>query len=112
MGSPEPGILDGAGMSILALIGAVLAGLAAIAAAWRFISKLLKAVRSISHFTDDWFGEEARPGVPCRPGVMARLECIQVDIDKIKHEMWPNSGGSLRDAVDRLEAKAGGGKHP
>ncbi|MEU0797184.1 hypothetical protein ABZ342_44580 [Amycolatopsis sp. NPDC005961] len=90
-------------MSVFAIVGLVLGALAAVGAAWKVLKPAFLAVRRISHFFDDWFGEQARPGVPERPGVMARLEQMQVDLDKVKHEMWPNSGGSLRDAVDRLE---------
>jgi hypothetical protein len=93
-------------MSILAIIGVVLGALAAIGAAWKVLKPVFSAVRRLSHFVDDWFGEPERPGVPARPGVMPRLETMQSDLDKIKHELWPNSGGSLRDAVDRLEKAA------
>lgn len=93
-------------MSVFAIAGIVLGALAAVGAAWKVLKPVLLAVRRISHFFDDWFGEAARPGVPDRPGVMKRLADMQTDIDKIKHEMWPNSGGSLRDAVDRLEKAA------
>lgn len=33
---------------------------------------------------DDWRGIDARPGVPRRPGVMERLEKIEMDIKEIK----------------------------
>lgn len=97
-------------MNLIAWIGAALALIAAVGAAWKVISKIAKAVKSITHFADDWFGEDARPGVPARLGVMSRLEGIQTDVGKIKHELWPNSGSSLRDAVDRLEKTSKGGK--
>lgn len=98
-------------MSIIAIIGTVVAALSTLYGLFRMLRKIGKAIRSITHFLDDWFGEEARPGVKERPGVMKRLENFQHDLDKIKHELWPNSGGSLRDAVDRLE-KANGGRKP
>ncbi|WP_208630405.1 hypothetical protein [Amycolatopsis kentuckyensis] len=93
-------------MSIFAIITIVLGGLTALGAAWKILKPVFSAVRRLTHFVDDWFGEPDRPGVPGRPGVMARLELMQTDLDKIKHEMWPNSGSSLRDAVDRLEKAA------
>ena len=47
---------------------------------------------------DDWFGEESRPGVPGRDGVMQRLLGIELEVK-------PNGGGSIKDAVNRIEAK-------
>lgn len=58
---------------------------------WR---KGLPAIRKINHFVDDMTGEEARPGFPARPGLFQRL-------DSIEHELHPNSGKSLRDAIDQ-----------
>ncbi|GAA3718370.1 hypothetical protein [Streptomyces tremellae] len=52
----------------------------------------------IDEFIDDWQGTPPRPGVPARPGVMARL-------DAIEHELRPNSGSSLRDAVNRVDRR-------
>ena len=47
---------------------------------------------------EDWFGEEDRPGVPGRDGVMQRLLNIELEVK-------PNGGGSIKDAVNRIEAK-------
>lgn len=52
--------------------------------------------KKVINFLDDWNGEPARPGVPQRLGVMARL-------DEMHHELHPNSGSSLADAVNRTE---------
>ncbi|MFF9403830.1 hypothetical protein [Streptomyces sp. NPDC014744] len=66
----------------------------------------------LDEFGDDWNGVEARPGVPERPGVMARLDRIEqkgtersARLARIDHELHPNSGQSLRDAVDRVDAR-------
>lgn len=50
----------------------------------------------VEEFIEDWRGTVARPGVPARAGVMERL-------DGIEHQLKPNSGESLRDAVNRIE---------
>lgn len=57
-----------------------------------------RLVLRVDDFMDDWGGESARPGVPRRPGVMERL-------DWIEHQLKPNSGESLRDAVNRIETQ-------
>jgi hypothetical protein len=50
--------------------------------------------RGTQQFLEDWNGEPDRPGVQGRPGAMARLAQLE-----------RNSGSSLRDAVDRIEAQ-------
>lgn len=54
---------------------------------------------------DDWAGEEERAGVPGRPGVLARLAGFEERLMRVEHELYPNSGQSLRDAVDRAHSR-------
>ncbi|QWF81127.1 hypothetical protein [Amycolatopsis sp. CA-230715] len=90
--------------------GVVVGGAGTLAGLWRVIRAFARVVRKLSHFADDWFGQEARPGVPERPGVMARLESIEDYVRSVQHEVVPNSGASLRDAVDRIESKTRSGE--
>lgn len=86
-------------MDVIALwcaIATAIAGGAALLG--RLLLGARKMVTRIDEFMDDWAGTEARPGVPERPGVMARLGAIE-------HQLKPNSGESLRDAVNRIEAQ-------
>lgn len=63
-------------------------------------------VHGVSQFLDDWNGEPERPGItPARPGVMVRLRQYDARLAAIEHELHPNAGKSLRDAVDRVEAQ-------
>ncbi|WP_309317365.1 hypothetical protein [Streptomyces salinarius] len=71
------------------------------------VTVLWRAVRALAHFAgragqffDDWYGEEGRPGVPERQGVMQRLGELEDGLAHLRHEVRPNSGESLRDAVD------------
>ena len=66
---------------------------------------VLPFFRALSNFLSDWTGEPARPGVPARAGVMARLEANDEQIKAVRHELHPNSGSSMRDAIDRTERK-------
>ena len=66
---------------------------------------VLPFFRSLSDFLTDWSGEPERPGVSARPGVMARLEENDRQIKAVRHELHPNSGSSMRDAIDRTEQK-------
>lgn len=46
--------------------------------------KLAPLFRKLQQFLDDFQGEQDRPGVPGRPGVMKRLETLEVDMKGIK----------------------------
>lgn len=78
----------------------IAAGAAAILAilgyGWRLLRTAWRLGGRAGDFFDDWVGEPSRPGVPARPGVMERL-------GRIEHEVTTNSGGSLKDAVKRIE---------
>jgi hypothetical protein len=66
----------------------------------RWVFATLNMVRE---FLEDWRGEDARPGYHKRPGVMERLVSLEEQVKAANHERKPNSGLSLRDAVDRIE---------
>ncbi|MFE3122265.1 hypothetical protein ACFXHD_02465 [Streptomyces hydrogenans] len=76
----------------------LVAGLLAVV--WRAVRAALRLGRKLDHFMDDWAGEAARPGVPPRPGVVQRLTSLEERQSRVEHELYPNGGGSLRDAVD------------
>ncbi len=69
-----------------------------------------KTRKSLSYMVEDWRGEDARPGVEARPGVMLRLQNIEksqavmdVKVSSIEHEVNFNSGLSIKDAVHRTD---------
>ena len=76
-----------------------------------------KLLGSLKDFMDDIRGEDARPGVPARPGLMVRLSSLEersqqtgdkvdemsVSLAEVRHEVLPNTGTSLNDAVSRTE---------
>ncbi|TGB03312.1 hypothetical protein [Streptomyces sp. MZ04] len=86
-------------------IGALVAVAGALALAWRASRSLRRLTRRVGDLVDDWQGTESRPGVPARPGVMTRLGAIEDRIGRVEHELHPNSGASLRDAVDRVDQR-------
>lgn len=103
------------------LVWAAAAGaITALAAlAWRIIRTLLTLVRRLTAMADDLLGAPARPGHDARPGVMARMarieDCttrtaermasVESRVGRIEHELHPNGGGSLRDALDRVDQR-------
>ena len=104
-------------MLIAENIVAIAAVLAAITGILIFGSKAFKFFKKAVHFFDDFIGEEERPGVPARPGfsermtkmencmsdVKDRMETIEYKLSRVDIELQPNSGTSLRDAINRIE---------
>ncbi|MGW2951477.1 hypothetical protein [Streptomyces eurythermus] len=86
----------GGAFSLLLAVGAAL---------WRVVRGVSHVTTRASQFLDDWYGEGERPGVPARPGVMERLSVLEGYLRSVQHEVKPNSGASLRDAVDRANAR-------
>ncbi|SRR6266705_3250524 len=59
---------------------------------------LRKLSRQNDEFREDWYGQPARPGRVAVPGVPERLSGIE-------KELRTNGGGTLRDAINRLETR-------
>jgi hypothetical protein len=78
-----------------------LATVLAAVVAW-FGRWLWRIAARTSRFMDDYYGEPAMPGRPERPGVMARLENLEHLVSGVAHEVHLNSGGSMRDEVQRI----------
>jgi len=86
------------------LVGAVItATTATVGAIWWLVKGITKLVQRFNLIFDDWSGVESRPGVPGYPGVMARLEGMEERQVFFEGVVTPNGGGSLRDAVDRID---------
>lgn len=84
----------------LALIASAL-GVAGIiiGALVRFVFRpLWRLTVKTGHFLDSWNGEPARDGLPARPGVVDRIVAIE-------YQVHSNDGGSIKDAVGRIESK-------
>jgi hypothetical protein len=104
-------------------LGQVAGALAAVAGLALLFSKgirwMLRTLRKINDFLDDWNGEAPRHGVPERPGVMTRLQAIEDRADGIEarigavlHEVKPNGGSSMRDEVQRIAEATGANDNP
>lgn len=92
---------------VLPAAGALIIIAGALAILARGVRWLLATLNMVREFLEDWRGEEARPGYSKRPGVMERLVHLEEEMRAVKHELQPNSGLSLRDAVDRIETHTG-----
>ena len=86
-----------------------------------------QVLRALSRLADDLTGEPARNGQAAQPGLLALVKSIQDNLElqhaelvrvreqneeferrlaALEAQMRPNGGGSLRDAVDRIEIQA------
>ncbi len=86
----------GGAVSVLGTVGTVV---------WRFLRTVSRLGSRAGQFLDDWYGEDGRAGVTARPGVMLRLAALEDGLDHLRHEVRPNSGASLRDAVDLANSR-------
>jgi uncharacterized coiled-coil protein SlyX len=98
---------------IIIMTGAVIAAVTGIIV---FSMKIAKGLKRVVHFLDDFNGEEARPGIPERLGMSARIsqleDCVsssRIELEQlnkkvtfIEKELHPNHGTSMRDKVDRI----------
>lgn len=85
--------------TVAAALGAFGGAAATAGASYTLVIRPLRTMMTkMRLLLEDWYGEAARPGVRARPGVMERLASID-------DQMKTNGGGSLRDAVTRIEAR-------
>ncbi|MET9253739.1 hypothetical protein [Streptomyces sp. NPDC003717] len=85
--------------------GVVAAAGGALGLLYRATRGVRRLAERLGDLADDWQGTPPRAGVPARPGVMTRLGAIERQLAAVEHELHPNSGGSLRDAVDRVDER-------
>jgi hypothetical protein len=73
-----------------------------LAVVWR------KIIRPVLLMAQDWNGAPARAGVAHRPGVMERLDKHDQMLTSVAAEVSYNHGGSIKDAVDRMDKRLAG----
>lgn len=100
-GTTGVGAVDAA--AVWATAVAALLGLGTIG--WRLARRVRRVAHRIEEFVDDWQGTPGRPGVEPRPGVMQRLAAIERVVEEVVHEVRPNGGASLRDAIHRVDRR-------
>ncbi len=90
------------------LMGWIFAFAAMFATVWAITRPFRRASKAWEQFLEDWNGVPGRPGFPAIPGIPERLQTLESNADRdrttlerIDHEMHPNSGGSMRDAVNK-----------
>lgn len=81
---------------------------------YTLVRKLHPVSRRLVHLIDDLAGENARPGVPARPGLMERVAGNEAalaallkrlePIERAVMQLLPDHGTHLADRVERMEA--------
>ena len=56
-------------------------------ATMRAVRRLLAVARRVDEVVDDWTGTPARPGVPERLGVMARLATVEEHLAEVRGQL-------------------------
>lgn len=86
-------------------VGSAMAGLLAAATIAVFVwRRVMPGWRRFKTFMRHAMGVPADPqtGQPGVPSIFQRLDSQDADLAIIKHEQFPNSGGSLRDQIDGI----------
>lgn len=73
-----------------------------------FIIAMMRWGRKIMQMVEDFNGTAKRPGVPERPGVMARLQTLDERVDAVHTEVNYNHGTTIKDAITRIETDVKG----
>ena len=91
-----------------AIVTTILGFGATLAALWVMTRPMRQMAGTIAQLREDWFGVPGRPGFPAIPGVPERLALLEERslkdrelLESINHELHPNSGGSLRDQINK-----------
>ncbi len=82
-----------------AISGGVAASLSVLTFGVVYARRLLKRT---GNFLDDWNGEEERPGVARKPGVMERIQSIDTRLNRVEGQVTPNGGSSMADQVNHI----------
>lgn len=80
---------------ILALAGGITVVVGALGGLAWVLKIVLRLARLLGDIHEDWSGEQARPGVPARKGVMERLSFIET-------ELTFNGGRTTKDMIRSL----------
>ena len=89
-------------VAVLEALAALVTVLGAVLFLWR---QTKEQRQRNDRFDRDWYGEPERPGVVARPGVLEQLQTVRMEVGQIKAEVFPNHGGSIKDAVDRMDIR-------
>ncbi len=84
---------------------AIAGGLVLLGGGAAVVQRLFRVWRRVSQFIDRVVGIPEQFGLPAQPGILERLDNHERLMQEMHHELHPNGGSSMRDAIDRTEHK-------
>lgn len=79
---------------------------------WKPVRVIWARFREFATFLDQWSGKPEKKDRSgqivqhAEPGMAARILTLEEKTERIHHEVTPNHGGSLKDAVSRIETSS------
>lgn len=105
---PIPEWLGGAN----GLLGGAAVLILLIAFFWKPVKVIWSRLKEFAAFLDQWNGKPEKRDRSgqivqhAEPGVSARILTLEEKTERIHHEVTPNHGGSIKDAVKRIEDRS------
>lgn len=99
-------------VDVFVVAGVVAGGLGLLGVIGKAIRWMLKTIKRVQNFLDDWNGEPARPGVEARPGFPDRLAALEVEVATIRRIVSNGLSSNVADIqarVTRVEERLNGG---
>lgn len=100
-------------VDVFVIAGTIAGGLGLLGIVRRAVRWMLRTIKRVQNFLDDWNGEPARPGVEARPGFPDRLAALEVEVAAVKRIVSNGLSGNIADIqarVSRLEERLNGGR--
>ncbi|MFJ2318431.1 hypothetical protein ACIOTN_17215 [Glutamicibacter sp. NPDC087661] len=78
---------------------------------WKPVRVIYSRLKEFAAFLDQWNGKAEKKDRSgqivqhAEPGVSARILTLEEKTERIHHEVTPNHGGSIKDAVKRIEER-------
>lgn len=100
-------------VDVFVIAGIIAGGLGLVGVIGRAGKWMLRTIRRVQNFLDDWNGEPARPGVEARPGFPDRLAALEVEVAAVRKLVSNGLSSNVADIqarVTRVEERLNGGQ--
>ena len=100
-------------VDVFVIAGVIAGGLGLLGVIGKASRWMLRTIRRVQNFLDDWNGEPARPGVEARPGFPARLAALEDEVASVRKIVSNGLSTNVADIqarVTRVEERLNGGQ--